>query len=304
MLNLTQLRYFELVAQTGSFAQACAMANITQPALSNAIKSLEERLGFQLFDRKERPIQLTAHGQSLLAEVERLLFQARNLDITVQALRDGAAGHVRLGMTAAFASAFGGRSTAKWLKENPRMTLDVLVRPTPVLVDKLLAEELDVIVGITSALMPEAAQLEMLPLGAQPGRAFVRQGHPILAKPELHPQDLQDFGLAGSHYAPSVLAQFADWFGYAKVEDLPLVVDSENTSLICDLTVNSDLVMLSIRDCTRHYVAQGALVEVDLDLQTLANWSVATRRGRRQLPGAEALVSVVQQIAGRGEAAP
>ncbi|MEC7964634.1 MAG: LysR family transcriptional regulator, partial [Pseudomonadota bacterium] len=34
MLNLTQLRYFELVAQTGSFAQACAMANITQPALS------------------------------------------------------------------------------------------------------------------------------------------------------------------------------------------------------------------------------------------------------------------------------
>ena len=64
-----------------------------------------------MFDRRERPVRLTPRGRTLLEEVERLLFQARNVEITVQALRDGEAGHVRLGMTAAFASAFGGRGT-------------------------------------------------------------------------------------------------------------------------------------------------------------------------------------------------
>jgi len=79
MLNLVQLNYFQVTARCESFAKACEVANITQPALSNAIKTLEERLGFRLFDRNERPIRLTPRGRTLLEEVDRLLFQGRNV---------------------------------------------------------------------------------------------------------------------------------------------------------------------------------------------------------------------------------
>ena len=47
MLNLTQLNYFKLVAQTKNFAAAAKMAHITQPALSNSIRTLEEKIGHE-----------------------------------------------------------------------------------------------------------------------------------------------------------------------------------------------------------------------------------------------------------------
>jgi len=300
MLNLVQLNYFQVTARCESFAKACEVANITQPALSNAIKTLEERLGFRLFDRNERPIRLTPRGRTLLEEVDRLLFQGRNVEIMVQALRDGEAGHVRLGTTAAFASAFGGQAAAMWLREHPKMTLDVLVRPTPILLDKLLSEDLDVIVGITSELQPGSGMLDILHLPSQSGHAFVRKGHVALQKDALTPEDIDQFGLAASHYAPLVLAQFAERLGYEKAQDLPIVVNSENTSLLCDLTANSDLVLLSTRESTRHSTALGQLVELDVDLITAADWSIAKRRGRRQLPGADALVGFIQSMLEQG----
>lgn len=72
-MTVKQLRAFLAVAQTLSFAQACARLHLSQPALSLAIKSLEESLGGPLLIRTTRSVSLTPEGEILLPLARRLL---------------------------------------------------------------------------------------------------------------------------------------------------------------------------------------------------------------------------------------
>jgi len=72
-MEIRQLRYFVVVAREGHFGRAARKLNVTQPAVSRAIQSLEEELDVQLFERLPRGVRLAASGQRYLTEVERIL---------------------------------------------------------------------------------------------------------------------------------------------------------------------------------------------------------------------------------------
>ena len=75
MLNITlkQLRAFGAVAQTQSFTEACAQVHLSQPALSIAIKNLEEEVGGALFSRTTRAIALTPEGDEFYPVAQKML---------------------------------------------------------------------------------------------------------------------------------------------------------------------------------------------------------------------------------------
>ena len=62
-MTLQQLRYFCTIAMELNFHKAADIHHITQPSLSNAITKLEEELGFYLFERKGRHVELTKYGR-------------------------------------------------------------------------------------------------------------------------------------------------------------------------------------------------------------------------------------------------
>ena len=64
-MDLKQLQYFVACAQTGSFSDAAKILYSTQPSVSKVIKSLEDTLGIQLFERLPRGICLTVQGQKV-----------------------------------------------------------------------------------------------------------------------------------------------------------------------------------------------------------------------------------------------
>ncbi|MFG6179070.1 LysR family transcriptional regulator [Halomonas sp. THAF12] len=72
-MTVKQLRAFLAVAQTLSFTQACERLHLSQPALSLAIKHLEESLGGHLLIRSTRSVRLTPEGESLVPLAKRLL---------------------------------------------------------------------------------------------------------------------------------------------------------------------------------------------------------------------------------------
>jgi LysR family transcriptional regulator, carnitine catabolism transcriptional activator len=72
-MTVKQLRAFLAVAQTLSFTQACERLHLSQPALSLAIKGLEEALGGPLLIRSTRSVRLTPEGETLLPLAKRLL---------------------------------------------------------------------------------------------------------------------------------------------------------------------------------------------------------------------------------------
>ena len=63
MLDLKQLKYFIVCAETGSISEAARLLYTTQPSVSKAIKALENDMGIVLFDRMPRGIVLTAQGK-------------------------------------------------------------------------------------------------------------------------------------------------------------------------------------------------------------------------------------------------
>jgi DNA-binding transcriptional LysR family regulator len=72
-MELRHLRYFKAVAEKGSFSAAARGIYVSQSALSEQIADLERELGVPLFDRSERKLRLTVHGEVFLRESNKVL---------------------------------------------------------------------------------------------------------------------------------------------------------------------------------------------------------------------------------------
>src|SRR5262245_3906798 len=75
-LDATPFRYFVTVADERSFTRAAALLNVSQPALSAQIREFERRLGFALFLRNSRRVELTAEGRLFLGNARRMMAEA------------------------------------------------------------------------------------------------------------------------------------------------------------------------------------------------------------------------------------
>jgi len=100
MINLTlkQLRYFEALARHRHFGRAAAACAISQPALSEQIKELEESLGAALFERGARPTRITSFGEVFALRVHDILRSVDELEGLARASRDRLLGRLRLGV--------------------------------------------------------------------------------------------------------------------------------------------------------------------------------------------------------------
>ncbi|MBN7797583.1 LysR family transcriptional regulator [Parahaliea mediterranea] len=72
-ITIKQLRAFEALARCGSFAEACEQLHLSQPALSVAIRNMEDSVGGRLFQRSTRQLALTPEGRQFLPTARRLL---------------------------------------------------------------------------------------------------------------------------------------------------------------------------------------------------------------------------------------
>lgn len=88
-MDLRQLQYFTVLAETLNFHRAAERLNISQPPLTVAIRKLEEELGVRLFERGARGVTLTAAGEAALESARAALAHAAQVR---QTAREGALG--------------------------------------------------------------------------------------------------------------------------------------------------------------------------------------------------------------------
>ena len=96
-MHLNQLRYFVSVASCRSFTQAAQCHFLTQTAITQQIKALEEQLGLQLIDRRKRPVELTAAGEVFYREAKAILARVDDAVAKAQEAATGAVGMIRIG---------------------------------------------------------------------------------------------------------------------------------------------------------------------------------------------------------------
>lgn len=302
MQNLNQLHHFRLVAHEGSFARAAEIANITQPALSNSIRALEEKLGFQLFERSARPVRLTVLGGTILPRVDALLFEARNLDQELVNLGAGQGGRVRVGMTAVFSTSLAGPIIAEWHGSHPKVKLDLIIGETVDLISQLSEDELDMIVGDSRDIPPAHDDLEIVDLPPQAGGAFCRAGHPILSIRHPAPEDLKRYCFAATHFPEEVARAFARKIGLTNPDlDRLFSVDSHNIAALRDAVAESDLILLTTAATVRNALALRILREIPIDLGIDGVWSIATRKSRVPHPAIPDMIRKIVEVGKRDQ---
>jgi LysR family transcriptional regulator, hydrogen peroxide-inducible genes activator len=98
--TLKQLRYFEALARHGHFGRAAAACAISQPALSEQIRELEEALGAALFERGAgaRQVRITTFGEEFAPRVRDILRSADELESLARVSRDRPLKRLRIGV--------------------------------------------------------------------------------------------------------------------------------------------------------------------------------------------------------------
>ena len=209
-MDLRKLEIFVRVAELNSFSQAAGSLHMAQPAVSIAVRKLEEYLGSALFDRSGRRVALTAEGRNLLDRARPILGQVEELKRSAGAMNDLLLGELNIACPSMLATYFLPDLLSGFLAEHPGLTASVTQAGTARVEQMLLASEIEV--GVTSAdPSPQRGALELLPLVREEMVVCVSRDHPWAGRAKVSLREL--------HGSPMVVYE-SGYFIRSKLDQL------------------------------------------------------------------------------------
>lgn len=172
-LDLTALRSFVAVADSGGVTRAAAQLNLTQSAVSMQLKRLEEQIGLSLLDRGQRQIGLTGEGEQLLGYARRML--SLNDEAWGRLTNPAFEGELTLGVPQDIMYPHVPRVMQRFAQEYPRVRVQIQSDLTVELKERFARSEIDLILTTEADLGPGGEMLDQQPLvwvGAQGGQAW------------------------------------------------------------------------------------------------------------------------------------
>lgn len=184
-LDLTALRSFVAVADTGGVTKAAAVLNLTQSAVSMQLKRLEENLDQSLLDRAGRGIALTTAGEQLLSYGRKLL--ALNDEVYSRMTDSAYEGDLILGVPHDIVYPAIPPVLQMFAAENPRMRVQLISSGTKRLVEMFNEGKCDLMLTTERDVMPGGETLTEKPLiwyGAPDGKAWHKRPLPLASEPQ------------------------------------------------------------------------------------------------------------------------
>lgn len=295
-LSLRQLRAFDEVARQGAFAPAARELCITQSALSESIRQLEEALGMRLFDRTTRTVGLTSAGQTFLQDVRHAF---DTLEQGVQHLSDLAAlrrGKVRIAAAPSVLAVLLMPALPRLRAEHPGIEVDLIEDSAEGIALRVHSGQVDFGVG---AAHPAGGELLTQPLVSDQMGLVAQADQPLLQATQLHAADLAQLPFVGLTTDTAISQLLATAPGMpANVLHTPLRVS--NPALLFD-AVRQGLGVSLIPALTAQHPARGALGFRVLDTPQVVRRTLLIQRPRRALSPAaqllcEALVAQVHTL--------
>ncbi len=174
--TLEQLRTLAEVVRTGSFTRAAETLNLSQPAVSVQIRSLERAVGEVLLERRPRRLILTDAGRIVHESALSLARLENDCLAHLSDLRSLHGGSLRLGAGATPSIFTLAGVFAQYYTRWPRVELKVQIGRTSELLEGVWQDELDMAI-VSSAVSRQG--LEQLPIYSETCVAIVAQSHPL-----------------------------------------------------------------------------------------------------------------------------
>ena len=185
-MNLSELQVFLAVAHERSFSLAAVRLHRTQPAVSQAIKRLEDSLNERLFDRSSKGGQLTEAGkilQDYAERLDRLTDKAKAAILELQELRRG---HVLIGANEAAIHVLL-PVIERFREDHPQAQVEVTRRPSRQIAEEVLSRTLDF--GVLT-FSPHERGLESITLGEDELVMLIHMAHPLAKRRKVTMEEL------------------------------------------------------------------------------------------------------------------
>lgn len=187
-LDWNLLRTFRIIGQELSISRAAARMHLTQPAVSQALKRLEEQLGCQLIARRGPRFDLTEAGVKIFALAGEMYGHVSQVSNTLQMPGDEVIGKVRLLMISRIVSSSFDNFLTQFHRSHPRVDLEVDVMRSSDIVSALLEKTATLGLSLNRRLQP---RLEQRLFQRQRYAFFCGRNHPLFGRSDLTQSDVQ-----------------------------------------------------------------------------------------------------------------
>ena len=142
-MELRQLEYFLMVSDMGSFTRAAERLYVSQPAVTNAVRSLEEELDIQLLDRSQRKAKLTVEGELFYRHIKNIMQGISTTLNEINDLKNYNSGHLTLGITPLAGLGVNSDLLVTFRRQYPAISISFVEGNVDQLSELLLADKLD-----------------------------------------------------------------------------------------------------------------------------------------------------------------
>lgn len=228
---LNNIDYIYEIYKTGSFTKAAENLYVSQPALSLAIRKLEDRIGYPLFERRGKQTVPTEYGEKYFRAIVEIKRIQEDLENEISEISQLKCGRIRVGSTTFIANYVLPQIMKEFKRLYPSVTVELFVEQSTVLKEKLECDELDIIIDNSATLLPEMCYLplfeEKILIGIPndfkinerlTGCRVVQKNGKLSAAKRVNIEELRDESFILLKHGNSMREIAAQIFGEAKIE--------------------------------------------------------------------------------------
>lgn len=248
-MNIKALRAFRATLSEGSLAAAGHILNLSQPAVSRLISSLEGELRLNLFDRSGRSLTPTLEGLSFYREAGRILDNLDEIPNIAAEIRAGRTESLRIIAMPRIARALASPAVGRFAQQNPDTTISLDVRARREAGKWLSGREYDLGIGALPVDHPDIRTELLLRVKAQ---AIVPANHPLANCKMVSVDELKDVPIIRLMHGLLLRDQLDDMFRSAGVvpkQQCEVASSSLACALVADgggITIADELVAANV----------------------------------------------------------
>lgn len=303
-MDSRKLRHVLGLVKHLTFSRASIEVNLSQPALSRSIQSIEAELGVRLFDRSPTGVELTPYGRIFADRAQRVLAELNELRRDMELARRGEYGEISLGFSPTAATLLKAPLLEHFARKAPNLRLTLKGGTYDELLRLLLDERIDIFFGDV-ALLSSRQDLRVDALPGWHSSFFCGAEHPLAQRARVSRDELLEYPLGSITLSDWAKADLEAYFERSIEPALRMQTDA--CSDLEAVALAGSMLVLASRPVFREALEAGRMREIALfpPLSRGARFGSVSLAGRTLAPSVEHARALAREVFARhAEALP
>ena len=270
-MDISQLRYVAAIARVNSFSRAAEQLYVSQSSLSQQIMKLEKEIGYPLFLRTTKRVQLSPEGARFLTQAKCVLREFNTLEIQVEATRSSLAHTINLGMSMIYRPDTS-QTVSRFMQEHPDIDLNLTSAWELEILDMLHTGRIDIGLFGVDWENDDLSGVTVIPIRDEYTVAAVSRQNPLSQREHILLEDLaaEPLIFTSEHSAVRrlVLQKFRQ---KGLIPSKVMMINEMETRIHC---VRQNLGVALAMNSTHHWIGQEDIVLLPLEPRLVRTYSM------------------------------